>query len=101
MKIGYDYGRMVTGEEQPIEPDLTEEAMQADGNQVPPDPLDEKTMVVTSAGSEVILVSNGCNTILGFFFVLLFTMFHSVLLQALVELDLDAVDLVDDAPAFF
>ena len=42
VKIGYDYGRLVTGEEQQVEVDLSEEAVQAD-------PLDEKTMVVTSA----------------------------------------------------
>ena len=66
VKIGYDYGRLVTGEEL----DLTEEAVQAAGDQEVPDPLDEKTMVVTSA-------------------------------EALVELNLDAVDLVDDAPTFF
>ena len=99
VKIGYDYGRMVTGDEQQIEPDLTEEAVQAAGDQEVPDPLDEKAMVVTSV--EVIFVLDCYNTIVGFFFVLLFTMFHSVLLQALVELNLDAVDLVDDAPTFF
>ena len=49
-------------------------------------------MVVTSA--EVIFVSDFSNSIVGFFFVLLFTIFHSVLLQVLVELNLDAVDLV-------
>lgn len=92
IKIGYNYRRMVTGEEQQIEPDLTEEAVQAAGDQEVPDPLDEKTMVVTSA--EVMFVSD-CST------TLLFTLFHSVLVQALVELNLDAVDLVDDAPTFF
>ena len=43
VKIGYDYGHMVTGEEQEIEPDLTEEAVQDAGDQEVPDPLDEKT----------------------------------------------------------
>lgn len=61
---------MVTGEEQQVELDLTEEAVQAGGDQEVPDPLDEKEMVVTSA-------------------------------EALVELNLDAVDLVDDTPTFF
>ena len=55
-------------------------------------------MVVTSA--EVSLVSDGSNTIVGFL-ILLVTMFHFALLQALVELDLDEVDLVDDAPSLF
>ena len=91
-----NYGRLVTGEEQQTELDLTEEAVQADGDQEVPDPLEEKTMVVTSA--EVIFVSN---TIVGSFFVLLFTIFHSVLLQALEELNLDAGDVVDDAPSIF
>lgn len=91
MKIGYDYGRMVTGEEQQIEPDLTEEAVQAAGDQEVPDPLEEKAMVVTSA--EVCLFD--CFT------TLLFTVFYSALPQALAELNLDAVDLVGDAPAFF
>lgn len=70
VKISYDYGRLVTGEEQQVELDLTEEAVQAGGDQEVPDPLDEKEMVVTSA-------------------------------EALVELNLDAVDLVDDTPTFF
>ena len=92
MKIGFDYGRMVTGEEQQIEPDLAEEAVQAAGNQEVPDPLEEKAMVVTS--EEVMFVSD-------YFTTLLFTMFYSVLPQALAELSLDAVDLVGDAPTFF
>ena len=53
MKIGYDYGRMVTGEEQQIESDLAEEAVQAARNL---DPLEEKAMVVTS--EEVMFVSD-------------------------------------------
>ena len=73
--------------------------MQADGDLEVPDSLEEKTMVVTSA--EVIFVSDCSNSIVDFFFVLLFTIFHSVLLQVLVELNLDAVDLVDDAPSIF
>ena len=63
VKIGYDYGRLVTGEKQQREFDLTEEAVQGDDQEVP-DPLEEKTMVVTSA--EVSLVSDGSNTIVGF-----------------------------------
>lgn len=39
----------MTGEEQQIEPDLNEEAVHADGGQVVPDPLEERTVVVTSA----------------------------------------------------
>lgn len=89
----------MAGEEQQTELDLTEEAVQADGDQEVPDPLEEKTMVVTS--SQVIFVSDCSNTLVDIFFVLLFTIFHSVLLQALVELNLDAVDLVDDPPSIF
>jgi hypothetical protein len=70
VKIGYEYGRMVTGEEQEIELDLNEEVVQADGDHEVPDPLEEKAVVVTSV-------------------------------EALLELDLEAVDLVDDAPSFF
>lgn len=47
LKIGYDYGRFVTGEEQQI--DLDEEAVPTDGDQIVPDPLEERTMVATSA----------------------------------------------------
>ena len=60
VKIGYDYGRLMTGEEQQIEFDLTEEAVQAGCDQEVPDPLEEKAMVVTSA--EVVSVSNCSNT---------------------------------------
>ena len=49
VRIGYDYGRFVTGEEQQIEPDLNEEAVHTDGDQVVPDPLEERSMVATSA----------------------------------------------------
>ena len=49
VKIGYNCGRLVTGEEQQTELDLTERAVQADGDQEVPDPLEEKTMTVTSA----------------------------------------------------
>ena len=59
------YGHFLTGEEQQIEPDLNEEAMHADGDQVVPDTLEEWTMVMTSA--EVFLVSDCSNTIVGFF----------------------------------
>lgn len=60
VKIGYDYGRFVTGEEQPIDLDLTEEAVSADGNPVVPDPLEKKAMVETSG--KVFFVSD-CSTI--------------------------------------
>ena len=51
LKIGYDYARLVTGVEHQIEPDLVEESMsiESDVDQVVPDPLEEKTMVATSA----------------------------------------------------
>lgn len=51
VKIGYDYGRMVTGVEQSIEPNLVEEVVskETDANQVVPGPLEERTMVATSA----------------------------------------------------
>ena len=37
VKIGYNYGRLVTGEEQQTELDLPKEAVQADGDQEVPD----------------------------------------------------------------
>jgi hypothetical protein len=49
LKIGYDYGRLVTGEKLQIEPDLDEEAVRTDDDQIVPDPLGEKSMVATSA----------------------------------------------------
>lgn len=50
LRIGYDYGRLVTGEEQEIESDFDEEvAVSTDGDQVVPDPLEERSMVATSA----------------------------------------------------
>lgn len=49
LKIGYDYGRFVIGEKLQIEPDLDEDAVHTDDDQVVPDPLEEKSMVVTSA----------------------------------------------------
>lgn len=49
LKIGYDYGRFVIGEKLQIEPDLDEDAVHTDDDQVVPDPLEEKLMVVTSA----------------------------------------------------
>ena len=49
VKIGYDYGRFVTGEEQQIEPDLIEEEVRTDSDQVVPDPQEERSMVATSA----------------------------------------------------
>ena len=45
----------MTGEELQIEPDLDEDAVRTDGNQVVPDPLEEKSMVETSA--EVLICS--------------------------------------------
>lgn len=42
VKIGYDYGRLTSGEEQQIESDFNEEAVHTDGNQVVPDPLEER-----------------------------------------------------------
>ena len=49
LKIGYDYGRSVTGEEQGIEPDLDEEAEHPHDDQLVPDPQEERSMVATSA----------------------------------------------------
>ena len=39
----------MTGEEQQIEHDLSEEAMHTDSDQVVPDPQEERSMVATSA----------------------------------------------------
>ena len=47
LKIGYNYGRLVTGEKLHIEPDLDEEAVHTDNNQIVPGPLREKSLVVT------------------------------------------------------
>ena len=49
VKIGYDYGRLVTVEEQWVEPDFNMEAVHTDDDQVVPDPLEERSMVATSA----------------------------------------------------
>ena len=49
VKIGYDYGRFVTGEEQQIGPDLIEEVVCTESDQVVPDPQEERSMVATSA----------------------------------------------------
>ena len=50
LKIGYDYGRLVTGEKLDIGIDLEEEAaVLTGGDQEVPDPLKEETMVATSA----------------------------------------------------
>ena len=76
VKIGYDYRRFVTGEEQDSDFDLSEEGMNAEGSQVHvvPDPLEEKTMVETSAE---VFVSDYSNVIIvGFLYII----FYSVLL---------------------
>ena len=39
----------MTGDEQLIEPDLDEEGIHADSDQVVPDPLEDRSMVATSA----------------------------------------------------
>ena len=58
LKIGYDYGHLVTGEKLQIEANvhvhaheanLDEEAVRRDDDQIVPDPLGEKSMVVTTA----------------------------------------------------
>lgn len=49
VKIGYKYGRSVTGVEQEIEPGLDEEAVLSDSDQIVPDPQEERSVVVTSA----------------------------------------------------
>ena len=45
VKIGYDYGRSVTGTEHEVEPDLNDE-----DQILVPDPQEERTMVATSSG---------------------------------------------------
>ena len=49
VKIGYDYGRFVTGEEEQIVADFSEEALCANGDQTVSDLLEERSMVATSA----------------------------------------------------
>ena len=83
VKIGYEYGRFMTGEEQQIEPDLNEEAMHTDSDQVVPDPQEERSMVATSAEVYTRFVSDCSNTIvylMDFFFVLLFYKVQFVML---------------------
>ena len=48
LKTGYEYARLVTGEEQRIGADLEEEVL-SDGDHLVPDPLEERSMVATSA----------------------------------------------------
>ena len=95
VKIGYDYGRSVTGVEHEVEPDLNEE-----DQVLVPDPQEERMMVATS--SEV------CTAVCIDFFLRLFkcrgldSCLETVIVicilwfQALKELGLDAVDLPDD-----
>ena len=45
VKIGYDYGGIVTGEKLEIELDLEEEAVLTGGDQEVPNPLEEEFMV--------------------------------------------------------
>ena len=51
LKIGYDYGRLVTGEEHQLDLDQVEEAVDTDSDHVHvvPDPQEERSMVSTSA----------------------------------------------------
>ena len=49
LKIGYDYGRLVTGEEQQLDLDQVEEAVDTDSDHIVPDPQEERSMVATSA----------------------------------------------------
>ena len=56
VKIGYEYGRCVTGEEQQVELDLDEEAVRTDNDQVVPDPQEERSMVATSAEVHYIIL---------------------------------------------
>ena len=73
VKIGYDYGRFVTGEEQQIQPDLNEEAMHPDSDQVVPDPQEERSMVATSSEVYTCFCSNTVVYLMDFSFVFLFT----------------------------
>jgi hypothetical protein len=98
VKIGYDYGRFVTGKEQHIDLNLTEEAVSADNNQIVPTLWRRQWW---RHQLRYFFVSDCSTVIVEFFFVLLFTILHSVLLQALEELGIDAVDLADEAPSIF
>ena len=49
VKIGYEYGRSVTGEEQQIELNLDDEVFHTNSDQVVPDPQEERSIVATSA----------------------------------------------------
>ena len=72
VKIGYDYGRSVTGQDDQLEPDLSEEATNTESDQLVPDPQEERSMVATSAEVCIYLFFvSDCHS-LDFYFVLLF-----------------------------
>lgn len=56
VRIGYDYGRFVAGEKEQIVVNVSEEVC-ADGDQIVPDPLEERSMVATSTGVCMLLFS--------------------------------------------
>lgn len=49
LKIGYEYGRLVTGEEQEMEQQIDLIDEEAGSDQVAPDPQEERSMVATSS----------------------------------------------------
>lgn len=100
LKIGYDYGRSVTGVELEIEPDLDEEVVQPDSDQQVPDLQEERSMVATSAEVNIMCMSQVAQNT-SYFIHCLRVIYHFVTFQALQELGLDDVDLVDEAPSFF
>ena len=85
----------MTGEDQEITLDLSEESLPTDSNLVLPDTQEETSMVATSAEVQCIYMYMYVN-------LLVFVSFQfDVWLQVLEELGLNALDLVDEAPSMF
>ena len=85
----------MTGEDQEITLDLSEESLPTDSNLVLPDTQEETSMVATSAEVQCIYMYMYVN-------LLVFVLFQfDVWLQVLEELGLNALDLVDEAPSMF
>ena len=57
LKIGYEYGRLVTGVEQETEQQTDFIDEEADGDQLVPDPQEERSMVATSSEVSIVPVS--------------------------------------------
>ena len=90
VKIGYDYGRFVTGDEQHV--DIDEEAVSTDNDQAVPDPLEERTIMATSAEVFTCVCITCSNAVV---------CFYNFVISGTRELGLDPVDLADESPPMF